>query len=278
MTRIGVDGARYEVRTGGAGPAILLLHGFSGRGADFGPFLAGLRRTWTTVVVDLLGHGRSDAPVDPTRHAVERQAADLAAILDRLGLGAAAVVGYSFGARVGLTLAVEHPAAVRALLLESPSAGIADDAARAERRRADEALADRIERDGIEAFVDTWWETTPVFASEGGLPAATRAHLRAERLRNRPSGLAASLRGAGQGATRPLHDRLDAVRAPTTVVAGALDPTGVARAADVAGAIPGARLVVLEGVGHAAHREDPRRFRSFLHEALVAPATDRSPA
>jgi 2-succinyl-6-hydroxy-2,4-cyclohexadiene-1-carboxylate synthase len=277
VSRILADGVRYEVRTGGTGPAILLLHGFAGRGADFGPFLAELRRIATTVVVDLLGHGRSDAPADPTRHAVERQAVDLAAILDRLDLAPAAVVGYSFGARVALTLAVEHPAAVRSLLLESPSAGIPDDGERAERRLADEALAASIERDGIEAFVDRWWETAPVFASERGLPVATRTRLRADRLRNRPAALAVSLRGAGQGAMRPLHDRLGTIRVPTTVVAGSLDPIGVERASAVARAIPAARLVVVEGVGHAAHREDPRRFQSILHEAPVAPATDRSP-
>ena len=155
MTRILADGVRYEVRTGGSGPGVLLLHGFTGRGADWGALLPALRRSSTTVVVDLLGHGRSDAPSDPARHAVERQAADIASVLRRSRTAPAAVVGYSFGARVALALAVTQPDVVRALVLESPSAGIADAAARATRRAADDALADRIERDGIEAFVDT---------------------------------------------------------------------------------------------------------------------------
>lgn len=264
MSRIAPDGARYEVRVEGKGPAVLLLHGFSGRGADWGPFLPALRRIATTVVVDLLGHGSSDAPPDPLRHALERQAADIAEILRRVGAAPAAVVGYSFGARVALRLALDTPAVVRALVLESPSPGIADDAERAMRRASDEVLAGRIERDGIEPFVDTWWEASPVFASEARLPAAARARLRAARLRNRPGALAASLRGAGQGAMTPLHARLREIAVPTLVVAGSCDPSGLERARSVAAGIPRALLEVVEDAGHAPHRERPAAFRRLL--------------
>ena len=118
------------------------------------------------------------------------------------------------------------------------------------------------------------WERQPVFASQRRLPAATAARLRSERLRNRPAGLAASLRGAGQGVMAPLHDRLGEVRAPTLVIAGALDPAGCARADIVAAAIPDARLVVLAGAGHTPHLETPTAFRSlalaFLEEEPAA--------
>lgn len=274
MTRIDVNGVRYEVRAGGSGPALLLLHGFAGRGADWSPLLPALRRLATTVTVDLLGHGASDAPADPARHALESQAADLAAILRRLNAIPADVLGYSFGARVALRLAVDHPAAVRRLVLESPSAGIADPAARAGRVAADDALAASIERDGVERFVDTWWEATPVFESEQGLPPAVRARLRASRLRNTAVGLAGSLRGAGQGAMTPLHDRLAAINAPTLVIAGDRDPIGQRRAREVAAAMPRARLAVIPGAGHATHRETPAAFRrlvtSFLQEEPAA--------
>jgi 2-succinyl-6-hydroxy-2,4-cyclohexadiene-1-carboxylate synthase len=268
MTRIEANGLRYEVRTGGHGPAVLLLHGFTGRGADWGPFLPALRATRTSVVVDLLGHGRSARPRDPARHALECQAADLAGILRRLGLAPAAVVGYSFGARLGLQLVLDQPEVVSAVLLESPSAGIEDPVERARRLADDRDLADRIERDGIEAFVDSWWETTAVFASERGLSAATRARFWAGRLRNHADGLAVSLRGAGQGAMSPLQARLPSIAVPTLVLAGELDPTGAQRARAIAAAIPGARLEVMDGVGHSAHRESPSRFRRLALDFL----------
>lgn len=274
MTLLTVAGVRYEVRSGGDGPPALLVHGFTGRGADWGPLLPAFRRHARTITVDLLGHGRSDSPVHPDRHALPAQAADLAQILRRLGAVPAVIVGYSFGARLALCLVADHPDVVAALVLESPSAGLADPAERARREAADEALAARIERDGMEAFVDTWWETTPVFASERDLPPATRARLRSARLRNRPAGLAASLRGAGQGAMEPLFDRLRSIARPTLVVAGELDPVGIARARDVAARIPGARLIVLSGAGHSAHRDQPAAFRrivtTFLQEEAPA--------
>ncbi len=268
MTRIAVNGARYEVRIAGHGPAILLLHGFTGRGADWGPFLPALRTGRTTVAVDLLGHGRSDAPAAPARHELAAQAADLAAILIDRQLAPAIVLGYSFGARVALRLAADRPDVVGALALESPSAGIEDPAARARRRAEDERLAEAIERDGIAAFVDRWWATAAVFASEQALPVSTRSHLRAQRLRNRPAGLAASLRGAGQGAMEPLHARLPAIRVPALVLAGSLDPTGAARAREVAGCLPAGRITIIDGAGHAPHRETPAAFRRAILDFL----------
>ena len=52
----------------------------------------------------------------------------------------------------------------------------------------------------------------------------------------------------------PLGTRLPSVAVPTLVIAGALDPTGARRARAIAAAIPGARLEVIDGVGHSAHR------------------------
>ena len=72
----------------------------------------------------------------------------------------------------------------------------------------------------------------------------------------------------------PLHDRLGGVRAPTLVIAGALDPTGRGRAEAVAAGIPGARLEIVAEAGHAPHLETPTRFRdlalAFLEEDPAA--------
>ncbi len=72
----------------------------------------------------------------------------------------------------------------------------------------------------------------------------------------------------------PLHDRLAAVIAPTLVIAGALDPTGLDRAGIVARGIPGARLEVIAAAGHSPHLETPAIFRrlamAFLKEEPAA--------
>jgi 2-succinyl-6-hydroxy-2,4-cyclohexadiene-1-carboxylate synthase len=198
---------------------------------------------------------------------VERTADDLAQILARTDAGPADVIGYSLGARIALRLAVAQPQVVRRLVLESPSAGLARAEDRATRRAADEALASRIERDGIEAFVDEW-ERQPIFASHVSLPPARATRLRAMRLANRPAGLAASLRGAGQGSMEPLHRHLAGIGAPTLVIAGSLDVGGGPRAAEVASGIPGATIAIVPDAGHTPHEEQPRAFRKLVLDFL----------
>lgn len=267
MSGMTVDGLRWEVRSRGAGRPVLLVHGFTGRGSGWGGHVAALARRFRVIVVDLPGHGRSGTPADPTRASVERSADDLAAILRCVDAVPADVVGYSLGARIALRLAIAHPEVVGRLVLESPSAGIATEAERRTRRADDDARATRLERDGIAAFVDEW-EREPVFASHAGLPGGMAVRLHDLRLRNRPAGLAASLRGAGQGSMEPLRDHLAEVRAPTLVIAGELDPVGLARARVVAGGIPGARLATVPDAGHTPHLETPSTFRSLVVRAL----------
>jgi len=273
VTGVEVDGLRWEVRTRGVGIPLLLIHGFTGRGSSWGAHATAFARDFRVIVVDLPGHGRSGMPVDSCRSSIERSADDLAAILRDFGAAPAHVLGYSLGARVALRMTVAHPGSVRRLILESPSAGIADPAARVARLAADEDRAERLERDGIEAFVAEW-EGEAVFASHAAMPAARRARLHDDRLRNRPAGLAASLRGAGQGAMEPLHDRLGEVAAPTLVIAGALDRAGRSRADGIAAGIPHARLAIVATAGHTPHLETPRIFRAlataFLEEDRAA--------
>ena len=252
----------------GTGVPLLLLHGFTGRGSGWGAHATAFVRRFRVIVVDLPGHGRTGTPEDPRRASVERSADDLAAILDRFAAAPAHVLGYSLGARIALRLAVAHPRSVRRLVLESPSAGIADAAARRTRAADDEARARRLERDGIDAFVAEW-EREPVFASHASMPPGRIARLHAARLRNRPDGLATSLRGAGQGAMEPLHDRLREVTAPTLVIAGALDPAGrTPSRPTIAAAIPNARLEIVDGAGHTPHLEQPRTFRTLATDFL----------
>ena len=275
MVRLAVNGVHLEVRSTGEGPPVILLHGFTGRGASWSAQLRDLARGHRTIVVDLLGHGRSDAPADPARYAVACQAQDVAAILARLDALPADVIGYSMGARIALRLAADHPAAVGRLVLESPSPGIADAATRAERRARDESLAATIERDGVAAFIDLW-EAQPVFASHAELPDTARRRLRAERLANRPRGLAASLRGAGQGAEPPIEGHLREVHASTLVIAGALDAAGRDRAAEVASALPDARLEIVPDAGHTPHLERPLAFRRLVGAFLDGMPAGRS--
>jgi 2-succinyl-6-hydroxy-2,4-cyclohexadiene-1-carboxylate synthase len=267
MTRVALPDGDLEVAMAGHGPPLLLLHGFTGTAGTWSAVIEACRSDRRTVAPDLLGHGRSAAPSDRSRYALERQADDLVSLLDRFDALPADVVGYSMGARIALVLALEHPDAVTRLVLESPSAGIAGADDHAARSAADEALARRLERDGIEAFAEAW-ERQPALASQAELPAPALDRLRRERRGHDPAGLAASLRGAGQGAMAPLHDRLGTIAAPVLVIAGERDAVGLDRARVVAGGIPGARLAVVDGAGHSPHLERATTFIDLVARFL----------
>ena len=261
-----------NVLTAGEGPPMLLLHGFSGTARMWSAQIEAWSATHRVIAPDLLGHGGSDAPSDPAAYALGRQADSLADLLELLAAAPATVVGYSMGARLALVLALEHPASVARLILESPSPGIADEADHAARHAADEVLAEEIERDGTKAFVERW-EAMPIFASHADLPPDVQAHQRAERRRHSAPGLAASLRGAGQGTMPPLHDRLALITAPTLVVAGGLDGTGLDRARIVGEGIPDAQLATIEDAGHTPHLEAPQSFIRITNDFLSASPT-----
>jgi 2-succinyl-6-hydroxy-2,4-cyclohexadiene-1-carboxylate synthase len=279
--RMQVGGMPWTVRVAGRGGPVLFLHGFSGSGLSWAG-LAGLGGRFRAIVPDLPGHGgtgwQAEAGDGPPaadgdgrpRASVERTADDLATIVARLGAQRVDVVGYSMGARIALRLAVAHPDAVGRLVLEAPSAGIADPAARAERAAADAARARLAVTEGIESFTARW-EAEPVLAGERTLPAATRGRQAAIRRANAPLGLAASLVYGGQGAMEPLLDRLGAVAAPTLVIAGA-DDAALPRAKEVAAGIPGARLAIVAGTGHAPHLERPERFHALVLDFLTETA------
>jgi len=257
-----------NVMTIGEGSPLLLLHGFTGTARTWSRQISSWAANHRVIAPDLLGHGASEAPADASRYALETQAQGLAELLRLLQASPADVVGYSMGARLALAFVLAHPEAVSRLVLESPSAGIADPDERAARRVTDDLLADDIERDGLEPFVDHW-EALPLFAGVASLPLPDRERLRAERLSHDPRGLAASLRGAGQGAMTPLFDRLPEITVPTLVIAGALDPVGSQRAHDVAASISDTRLEIISDAGHTPHLERPSEYTAITTEFLI---------
>ena len=92
------------------------------------------------------------------------RAVDFVTTAHELDLGPGEYVGYSMGGRLCLQLALDRPDLVERLVLVSASPGIADAAARATRVEADEQLAQDIERDGVDAFLERW-VAQPLFAT-----------------------------------------------------------------------------------------------------------------
>jgi 2-succinyl-6-hydroxy-2,4-cyclohexadiene-1-carboxylate synthase len=180
------------------------------------------------------------------------------------------------GGRVALALAALHPLRIVSVAVVGASAGIEEPEGRRARRLADEALANAIESEGLTRFVERWM-AQPLIATQRRLGESFWAQARAQRLENRPHGLAACLRGLGLGAQPALHERLASLETPTLVVAGAEDSKFHDIAADLCARLPRARVAVIPNAGHAAHLENPGAFlettRAFLRECDAELAT-----
>jgi 2-succinyl-6-hydroxy-2,4-cyclohexadiene-1-carboxylate synthase len=200
--------------------------------------------------------------------------ADLVALLDRLDVAHSALLGYSMGGRLALHLALGAPQRISSLLLESASPGIEDAEQRAARVESDSALADDLERDGIEAFADRW-QATPLFASQSRLPAAVLAAQRVRRIAQSPLGQAQSLRGMGAGRQAYLQTRLPELTMPVLLLAGALDERYATLARDMSTRIADNRVEIIADASHAAHLEQPEAFAASVGRFLAArvPAT-----
>jgi 2-succinyl-6-hydroxy-2,4-cyclohexadiene-1-carboxylate synthase len=195
----------------------------------------------------------------PKRALAPATGADFTATADGLDVGRGVYVGYSQGGRLCLQLALDHPAAVERLVLVSASPGIADPVARVARRDADERLAQEIERDGVDAFLERWL-AQPLFAT---LPRE-RAGIDARRAGNTVASLTAQLRDLGQGAQPSNWDRLGELRMPVLLIVGERDEKYVDIARRMAAAIGDARLEVIGGAGHACHLEQPETVAHLL--------------
>ena len=255
-----IDGLGYFLNGVGEGPPLLLLHGFTGSHASWTPFLPAFAANWTCLAVDLPGHGMSDVPARLSRFGHQSVSADLVALMEQFGHRRFHLLGYSMGGRLALTLALKYPHRVSALVLESASPGLASLEQREERRARDEALAGRIEAEGLCRFV-RYWESLPLFASQRGLPAERRNRLRRQRLQHSAAGLAGSLRGAGTGSQPSLWQQLATMSVPTLLLTGALDSRFCAIAQAMKGANPGFATLQVEGAGHCIHLEQPQQFQ-----------------
>jgi len=263
--RLGVE-QRGEARK--SDPALVMLHGFTGSAAGWGRHLNTLAAYGLRVIaLDLLGHGQSDAPDDPQRYTIEHCQQDILAALQELGVskGRAILLGYSMGGRIALYAAFSG--FFRALILESASPGLEDPVERERRRISDETLAASIEREGVQAFIERW-EKLPLFASQKTLPLECRETLRRQRLQNRATGLAQSLRGVGLGVQPSLYARLPTLQIPVLLIAGELDTKFMAIARRMARLLPQAQLCVIPGAGHTVHLERPEEFVSSVGDFI----------
>ena len=236
----------------GAGPTVVLVHGWSLSSAVFEEEIAALATGHRVIAPDLRGHGRSG----PGPFSLTDLAGDLAELLESLEIERAVLVGWSLGAHVALAALPRVRPRLAELVLVSgtPRFTQGDGWEHGLPAQSVDVLAHRVRRDPPRALARFFED---MFAP-GELDEAGRRRASAMRARIPLPDPDAARAGLAVLGTADLRESLARVELPALLLHGEADPicpVGAARAA--AAAIPGARLVLLPGAGHAPFLSRP---------------------
>ena len=248
---------KWEVQ--GNGAPVLLMHGLGYTREGWGPLRGLLARRHRVVSFDNRGIGESEIPPGP--YTVEQLAGDALQVLDEAGVEHAHVVAASLGAFAAQVLASEHPERVDRLVLVGTTPGGPGAFPLPEGTLRLMAEAPTLEPEvALRRFVENAVAPGTDVALIDAIHAYRQAHP------PDPAGWAAQ---AAAGVAWDAGDRLGRIAAPTLVVAGTADNVVDHRNAQLlADAIPGARLELLDGLGHLPFWERSEEFAALVERFL----------
>jgi 3-oxoadipate enol-lactonase len=240
----------FETR--GEGVPLVFIHGFSFDMRTWDAQVEALSRYFQVVRYDLRGFGRSSMPTGAYSHVQ-----DLRALIEFLSLSSPVLIGLSLGANVALSCALDHPHAIRGLVLAS--SGLPG-FAWSEPRPPDAAAA-VAKAQGVE-HARQFWLDHPLFAAARRSPIA---FARVHRMIEDYSGW--HWRHDNPVAQAGVIDRLSACVTPTLVLSGELDVLGYRQiASKLSHDISGATLLTFPDAGHVINEEDPAGFSAAVLE------------
>lgn len=240
-------------------PFVFLLHGFTGSSCEWVDIISGLSGKFSYAAIDLIGHGKSESPSNPDLYTADSLVHQLDEVFSHFTHGKFFLIGYSMGGRAALTYTAHHPEKLTGLILESSSAGIADEKLRKERKQSDENISQMIEEKSIDEFVE-YWMNQDLFASLRILPEEKIIKNERLKARNQKIGLINSLRGFGTGVMPALYDKLHLIDCKTLLITGELDKKFTQINAELVKSLPSAKHVVVKNTGHNVHLEKPEEF------------------
>ncbi|MEX0874750.1 MAG: alpha/beta fold hydrolase [Actinomycetota bacterium] len=251
MTTAELNGIELGYSASGDGQAVFFTHGYQASKAMWEPQLSALEDSYSVIAWDLRGHGESGIPDDPAKYSHDLLIGDMAALLRHLEAEPAVLVGHSLGGYASLCFYLDHPEAVRALVLAGTGPGFRDPDARAKWNSMAERFASRLDEDGLEIL-------------KRASPEVSTAEHRSA------NALALAARGMLAQSDSRVMDAITEIKVPTLVLIGSEDKAFIASSEYMKKKIPGAELVTISGGGHAANMEQPEAFNAALRTFLDA--------
>ncbi|HET9448354.1 MAG TPA: alpha/beta hydrolase [Steroidobacteraceae bacterium] len=255
---IQVRGARLRVRTAGAGAAVLLIHGWTLDLDMWTPQFAALADRYRLIAFDRRGFGLSTGTPG-----VERDLADIEALLAQLSIEQIAIVGMSQGARVALRWAMRFPQRTTCLILDGPPHDLLA-SGRSDGEIAFAQYRELVRREGIEEFRRQWLEHPLMRLHTHDV--RTRALLR--RMVNCYPGRDLL---ADEAERLPAAGDLTQLDLPVLVINGVHDSAArIGAGAELARMLPDVRRAAIPAAGHLANLDNPGAYNAALGEFLAS--------
>lgn len=254
LQHIRANGITQAVAVAGEGPALVLLHGLGWDHSLWARELTAYAGRYRVIAPDLRGHGWTDKPDAP--YSIAQYAADIAGLLDTLGVTRAAVLGFSLGGAILMRLAADRPDLVGAAVFACCGAG-----STAQGEAGTEAMLDRAAGLGARRFAEEQAETV-------WSPAWARAH--PERVAafigwRASMDQAALARAFRSGYGTDHWGLLPGIAVPSLVLAADQDSfCDVPILRRIAAALPDAEFALITGSGHQISIEQPEQFDRAL--------------
>ena len=252
MEKVKVNGIQLAYTRIGTGKPLVLVHGYPLDHSIWDEVASFLKTDFDIILPDLRGFGGSD--IVESQYKISDMAAEIAGLLDKLGIEKAVIAGHSMGGYISLAFARAYPDRVAGVGLIASQA-LADVPANKTVRY--EAAAE-IMKSGVEPVAESMSaKLTP--------DKRVQAYVRELIASQRPAGLAGALKAmAERDDSFPI---LSSFEFPVVVIHGALDALiPVQRAQEIKAEIPHATLTKLPGIGHMPMMEDPQSTANTLRK------------
>ena len=254
MPILHANGIDLYYESHGAGPAVVLLHGFGDSGTLWDAQVAAFRDRYQVITLDMRGHARSDAPADLGIYTQDGVVEDVRAVMDAVGVERAVVGGHSLGGYTSLRFYQRYPSRVRGLILSDTGPGYRKMRGAAGWTSNNERLAAKLEARWPEADFDA--RAAGVGRHGGDAP-----------IRHTARGLASVYRGVMR---MPPMVECGEVKAPAIVLVGEEDAPFRGPSEYMVAKLPDARgPVVVPGASHWSNFDGPDAWNAAVGEFLA---------